>query len=93
MTFGPLGRVVCTVVLLGVPVCLVLYGGLFGVAGLVPWCGWILPWALRDTWRRAALPPTELTLLRDGTARRLAGQQEARQHLAFDPDFKPPTRW
>ena len=94
LTFGPVGRVVCTLFLMGVLAWFLLYGGLFGIAGAVVWIGWVLPRALRDTWRRAALPPTELTLLRDETARRNAEQARQRPtHPAFDEEATRPTRW
>src|SRR3954454_1119186 len=94
LTFGPVGRVVCTLVIVGVLAWFVLYGGLFGMAAAVIWCGWVLPRALRDTWRRAALPATDLTRLRDETARQLADEQRPlRSHALFDPDASPPKRW
>lgn len=94
VTFGLAGRLFCTLGLIGFPTLLLLYGGLFGAVGTVVWCGWLLPRALRDTWRRAELPPTDLTRLRDETARRDAEERRPRpNHPAFDPNFKPPTRW
>ena len=94
LTFGPIGRVVCTLFLVGVLAWFVVYGGLFGIAGAVIWCGWVLPRALRDTWRRAALPSTELTRLRDQTVRQLAEQQRSRPtHPVFDAEATRPTRW
>jgi hypothetical protein len=94
VTFGPVGRIVCTVFLLAVLGWFVLYGGLFGVAGAVVWCGWVLPRALRDTWQPAQLPATDLTRLRDATAREVAEREQPQQsHAAFDPETRPPTRW
>ncbi len=72
VTFGPMGRVLCTLVIIGVPVCLFRFGGLFGLAGVVIWCGWVLPGALMDTWQRAVLPSTDLARLRDITSAQLA---------------------
>lgn len=94
LTFGPVGRVVCTLLLLAVPLWFLQYGGLFGIVGAVVWCGWVLPRAWRDVWRRAALPATDLTVLRDETRRRLAEEQRERPpHPAFDQDAPPPPRW
>jgi len=94
LTFGPVGRVVCTLLLIVVLAWFLMYGGLFGIAGAVVWCGWVLPRALRDTWRQAALPSTELTRLRDETARQFAEQTRPRPtHAAFNEHTKPPTRW
>jgi hypothetical protein len=94
VTFGPAGRLACTVVIVGAPACFLLYGGLFGVVGAVVWTGWVLPRAMKDTWRRAALPSTELTRLRDQTAREGAARQiPPVAHPAFDPYAPRPTRW
>lgn len=94
LTFGPLGRILCTLGLFAVLAWLVLFGGLFGLAGAVVWVGWIMPRALRDTWRRAALPDTDLTRLRKQAAREAAERQRIRaDHPAFDQDSEPPARW
>ena len=94
LTFGPVGRVVCTLVVLGIPVWSALAGGLFGLVGAAVWLCAVAPRALRDTWRPAALPATDLTRLRDEAARQRAAEQEpVRNHLLFDPDGEPPTRW
>ena len=94
LTFGPVGRIVCTICLLGVLAWFLLYGGLFGFAGAIIWIGWILPRALRDIWRRAALPSTDLTRLRDRTARELAEPpRPERSHPVFEKDTGPPPRW
>lgn len=94
LTFGPLGRVACTFVLLAVLGWLVLYGGLFGLAGAVIWVGWVMPLALRDIWRRAALPETDLTRLRKQSAVEARERMRTREdHPALDPEAKPPGRW
>lgn len=96
LTFGPFGRVVCTLLLVFPPIFFVVYGGLFGIVGAALWCARILPGGLRDTWRRAALASTELTRLRDETARQLAEQRRHRAtHVALDQDQDGtlPTRW
>jgi hypothetical protein len=71
VTFGPVGRVVATVVLLAVLAWFVMFAGMFGLAGAVIWIGWVMRPALRDIWRRAELPSTDLTRLRETTAREL----------------------
>jgi hypothetical protein len=94
LTFGPVGRILCTVGVLAVLAWFLVFGGLFGVVGAVVWSGWVLPRALRDTWRRAALPSTDLTRCRDEAARQLAEQQRPRtSNPAFDPEAPRPTRW
>ena len=63
-THGTVGRLVWTLLAIGVPV-LVLWvdGPLFGGPFIMIYTGTLLPWALRDTWRRArssnvqGLPP------------------------------------
>lgn len=94
LTFGLAGRLACTFLLLAVPVGFVLYAGPLGLAAALIWTGWLLPRALRDTWRRAALPSTELTRLRENTARELAEPPRvAGSHPVFDPERRFPTRW
>lgn len=84
VTFGPVGRVLTTAVLVAVLAWFVLFAGAFGLVGAVVWAGWVLPRALRDTWRRAPLPSTDLTRLRDQTRRELEPLSET--HLIFrDP--------
>ena len=64
LTFGPAGRLVATALVL-LPA---LWAGGLGLPGLIAAAMWLLfvvPVALRDVWRRAELPPTELTALRD----------------------------
>ena len=94
LTFGLGGRLVCTALLLAVPVWFVAYAGPLGLMGALIWTGWLLPRALRDTWRRAALPTTELTRLQAATARELAEPPRvAGSHPVFDPERRFPTRW
>ena len=94
VTFGPFGRAVATAVLLGVPAFMLMYGGLFGAVGAVIWGVKILPMGLRDVWRRAALPSTDLTRLRDQTARDAALRARTMtDHPVFDQEQPPPTRW
>lgn len=94
LTFGPIGRVVVTLVLLAVLAWFLLYGGLFGVVGALVWGGRVMPLALRDVWRRAALPSTDLTRLRDEAAREAENQRRVRaDHPVFDGEQPPPARW
>jgi len=95
LTFGPLGRTIATLLVLLVLAWFVMFGGAFGlVIGAVVWLGWVMPRALRDIWRRAALPSTDLTQLRDETARQLALEQRPQvAHPVFDQEQPPPGRW
>lgn len=59
-TFGPIGRVVCTLALV-LPFGFLLAFGLltidpFVLGGAAVWGGVIMPWGLRDTWRAGRLP-------------------------------------
>ena len=51
VSFGPAGRVVCTVVLLALVYPAFQSGPLGGIAYTV----FLMPWALRDVWRRVRL--------------------------------------
>lgn len=64
LTFGPVGRAVVTAIVL-LPT--VWFGslGLPGFLAAAMWLVFVVPPALRDVWRRAELPPTDLTRLRD----------------------------
>jgi hypothetical protein len=79
-TFGPVGRLLATGAVLLVLAWFLLFGGFFGVAGAVIWVGWVMPRALRDVWRRAELPSTDLTRLRDEAR---GGPPPGETHLLF----------
>jgi hypothetical protein len=91
-TFGPVGRLACTALLL-----LVLWWFQrtpFGWLGAIMWLFFVMPWALRDIWRPAQLPPTDLTRLRDAEALRIAWEsREPESNPALDPNGTPPRRW
>ncbi|HEX4655318.1 MAG TPA: hypothetical protein VH274_06220 [Mycobacteriales bacterium] len=53
-SFGPIGRIVMTV-LMFVPMWFFWETQGFAWPGLVIWGVFILPWALRDIWRRARI--------------------------------------
>ena len=52
-TFGPVGRVIATFLLL-VPVAFFFVAGMFWAGGFI-WIFIVVPWALRDIWRRARI--------------------------------------
>jgi len=58
-TFGPVGRVVCTVLLV-VPLPIMIFGGItadpFALGGAGLWGLVIMPWGLRDVWKAGQLP-------------------------------------
>jgi len=58
-TFGPLGRIACTVALVVPFIVFVLLGVFTGglvLAAPVIWGFVIMPWGLRDTWRAGSVP-------------------------------------
>ena len=94
LTFGPVGRALATGVLFAVLAWFVVFAGIFGLAGAFVWIGWVMRPALRDIWRPAALPATDLTRLRDATARDLEQQRRPEvPHPVFDEERKAPKRW
>ena len=57
-TFGPVGRVVATLLLL-VPLVVMVVGGfvvMFSWGGAAAYAAIIVPWALRDIWRAGRIP-------------------------------------
>jgi len=64
VTFGPVGRVVVSVLML-VPLWWFLVYAPFGAIVFVPiWLVKILPWALRDVWRPVRLPASDADVIR-----------------------------
>lgn len=56
-TFGPTGRIVATVLaLLPLPVLAIAVATGLGIIGAGVYLLVILPWALRDIWKKAAIP-------------------------------------
>ncbi|MCU1624925.1 MAG: hypothetical protein JWL79_3770 [Frankiales bacterium] len=88
-TFGPVGRLLATGAVLLVLAWFLLFGGFFGLAGAVIWVGWVMPRALRDVWRRAELPSTDLTRLRDEA--RGVERPPGETHLLFRNDGRDGT--
>jgi hypothetical protein len=59
-TFGPIGRVIATIVLVVPEIGFVVVGFLTGgltIFGAVIWGFIIMPWGLRDTWKAGTVPP------------------------------------
>lgn len=59
VTFGPVGRLIATALVLVPLWWSVYYAGPFGIVGLVVWGGVLLPMALRDIWRRIPTEPLD----------------------------------
>jgi hypothetical protein len=51
-TFGPVGRISWTLVIVVLPIFVVVFGGIAGILFFVAWCGGIAPLALRDIWKK-----------------------------------------
>lgn len=52
VTFGPVGRVVVTLLLLCVGPAVLVWGGPGSLVAAILWIAVVLPWALRDVWRK-----------------------------------------
>jgi hypothetical protein len=58
-TFGPLGRLICTFLLVGpLPPFIVVafYSGGFEAGGAVIWGLIVMPWGLKDVWKAGTIP-------------------------------------
>ena len=86
-TFGPVGRVSWTVVVVALPVFVLAFGGIGGLVFCAVWCGVIAPMALRDIWKkdwiyvsgsRQGVPAPSLTSW-DGTRMPTLGEYVANQ--------------
>lgn len=94
VTFGPVGRVVATVLAVAPLWWLVFGAGVLGIVGAAMWLFFVLPRALADIWRPALLPTTDLTRLRDAAHR----EAELQRGAGLGPDGvvprpDPPRRW
>jgi hypothetical protein len=52
LTFGPVGRISWTLVIVALPLFVFVFGGIAGILFVVPWCGVVAPMALRDIWAK-----------------------------------------
>jgi len=64
VTFGPLGRIVATILVVGVLWWLNAALGIFGVVIMAIYVREFLPSALKDIWRPVRLPPDESDVIR-----------------------------
>jgi hypothetical protein len=64
VTFGPVGRMVASLLLLLPLWWFINYAGVFGLVGAVIWILKILPWGLRDVWRPVRVPANEADVIR-----------------------------
>jgi hypothetical protein len=64
VTFGPVGRVVVSLLMLVPMWWFIVYGSVGAVVFLPIWLVKILPWALRDIWRPVKLPANDADIIR-----------------------------
>jgi hypothetical protein len=86
VTFGPVGRIVATIVVL-LPILYAVFVSVFFLIAAAIWGLTIVPWALRDIWRRVpAGPPPPAPIVPTPQTRPLEpGTSIADRH--------PPARW
>jgi hypothetical protein len=84
VTFGPIGRIVCTALLIA-PILFALFYSVFFLIAAVIWL-FVLPVALRDVWRAVKVR---------GTAEPIVMPPELEPPAPGESinDRKPPTRW
>ena len=92
VTFGPVGRLVASVLLLVPLAWMVLYDGFFAIVSVPIWLFVILPWGLRDIWRAVRLPASEADEIRA----RIAADGASRPETDGSDDIArraSPRRW
>lgn len=73
-SFGPVGRISWTIVVVLLPIFVGVFGGIAGILFLAAWCGVVAPMALRDLWKKERhyipsqrQPPAPVATMYDGT--------------------------
>lgn len=91
VTFGPVGRIAVSLLMLVPLWWFIAYAGVFGIVGVPIWLVKVLPWALRDIWRPVRLRATDADLIR--AQHELLEQAEAAPAHASIHDRSPVSRW
>ena len=91
ITFGPVGRIVMSLLMLVPAWWFLNYAGIFGVVGIVIWLVKVLPWALRDIWRPVKVPATDSDMIR--AKHQLLQQTEAAPPNGSVNGTGAPPRW
>ena len=91
VTFGPVGRIVVSLLMLVPLWWFIDYAGVFGIVGVPVWLFKVLPWALRDIWRPVCLPASEADVIRARAA--LLEQASAPPAGPSISERQAPTRW
>jgi len=91
VTFGPLGRIVVSLLMLIPLWWFFTYAGIFGLIGIPIWLVKVLPWALRDIWRPVQLPGNDTD--RISAQHALLRQSEAEPDTPSIAERSSPGRW
>lgn len=91
VTFGPVGRIVVSLLMLVPLWWFISYAGAFGIIGVPIWLVKVLPWALRDIWRPVRLPATDADTIR--ARHELLEQAEAAPTNPSISERPAPSRW
>ena len=91
VTFGPVGRIVVSLLMLVPLWWFIAYAGVFGIVGVPIWLMKVLPWGLRDIWRPVKLPANDADVIR--AKHELLEQAEAAPTHPSISDRSAPPRW
>lgn len=91
VTFGPVGRIVVSLLMLVPLWWFIVYAGVFGIVGVPIWLVKVLPWALRDIWRPVRLPANDADVIR-AHHQLLEQAESAPRHMSISEHTAPP-RW
>jgi hypothetical protein len=85
VTFGPVGRLVATVVVM-VPIVFAIFYSVFFIIAAAIWALTLMPWALRDIWRRTYVGTAEPSIVLPPEPAPLTPGESIL-------DRQPPARW
>jgi hypothetical protein len=91
ITFGPVGRIVMSLLMLVPLWWFIRYAGVFGLVGLPIWLVKVLPWGLQDIWRPVKVPATDADMIR--AKHELLQQTEAAPPHGSVSGGQAPKRW
>lgn len=90
VTFGPVGRIVVSLLMLVPLWWFIAYAGVFGIVGVPIWLVKVLPWALQDIWRPVKLPASDADIIR---AKHELMEQAANADSHASITGSSPSRW
>ena len=91
VTFGPVGRIVVSLLMLVPLWWFIAYAGVFGIVGVPIWLVKVLPWGLRDIWRPVRLPANDADIIH--AKHELLEQAEAAPTHSSINAGEAPARW